>query len=337
MLQRNFGRAVVILLATVCLMAFAPIGCGDDGATATTRPADGSGGGKRLYWVQALKGHPVHQMTQIGFSAKARELGYEPVIVGTDAPDIAGTIALAEQALASGQEVGMAIWTGNPAYNGLFARAASQNIPVILPHFPVTQAEAPGATGVIACDPAAYAATCAEKIGAKIEGKGAVAITQGSFNTTENLVAATFRKTMGQKYPNVKVLDPIEEGFDPAAGSAKAVALIRANPDLAAAFSTTGGGPLTWSSAQRDAGRKLVVVGMDYTRVNLDLVKNGDVYAVIGQPLWEESNGAAELLDKAIKGEQIPWWTKLQAPFITKDDLGPYYELIDKVEAQIKK
>ncbi len=193
----------------------------------------------------------------------------------------------------------------------------------------------PGAKGVISCDPAAYAAIAAEKVGERIGGKGTVAITQGSFNTTENLVALTFKKTMAEKFPKVKVLDPIEEGFDPAAASAKAVALIRGNPDLMAAFSTTGGGPLTWATAQRDAGKKIVVVGMDYTRVNLDLVKSGDVYAIIGQPLWEESEGAADLLDKLAKGQKIEWWTKLPAPFITKVNLAPNYARLDKVEALI--
>ncbi len=76
---------------------------------------------------------------------------------------------------------------------------------------------------------------------------------------------------------------------------------------------------------------------MDYTRANLDLVKEGQVYAVIGQPLWEESYRSAELLDKAIRGESIPWWTKLDAPFITRDKLDPFYALLDKVDAAIKR
>lgn len=74
---------------------------------------------------------------------------------------------------------------------------------------------------------------------------------------------------------------------------------------------------------------------MDYTRVNLDLIKEGQVYAVIAQPLWEESYGAAVLLDKVVRGEKIPWWTKLPAPLITSNNLAPYYLILDKVEAAI--
>jgi ribose transport system substrate-binding protein len=317
----------LMVVAAALLVA---AGCGEQ------KPASSDGKGT-LYWVQPLKGHPVHQMTQIAFVEGCKKLGYEGVVVGTDSADIAGTIALAEQVLARGNAKGMAIWTGNPAFNPLIAKAGKAGVPVILPHFPVPEGSVPGATGIISCNPVAYARVAAEEIGKAIGGKGSVAITQGSFNSTENMVTEEFTKAMKEKFPEVKVLAAEEEGFDPSKSIVKAVAILQAHPEVTAALSTTGGGPTTWAGAQKETGRKIVAVGMDYTRVNLDLVKNGQVYAVIGQPLWEESFGSAELLDKAARGEKIPWWTKLPAPFITKDNLASYNELLDKVEAAIKK
>jgi ribose transport system substrate-binding protein len=321
------------LLLTTLVLALACWAGGCGRRDLAGRPAPS----KKLYWVQPVKGHPVHQMTQIAFQEGCRELGYEPVIVGTDSADIAGTIALAEQALATGDAAGMAIWTGNPAYNPLIERAGAAGVPVILPHFPLPEASVPGARGVISCDPLLYAAEAAQRIGKAIGGKGTVAITQGSFNTTENLVAETFTRMMKDKYTDVKVLPPVEEGFDPATAISKAVSIMQAYPDLTAAFSTTGGGPIAWSGAQRDGGRKLVIIGMDYTRVNLDLVTSGEVFALIGQPLWDESYGAAELLARLVRGEKIKWWTKLPAPIITQENVAPYYTILDKVEAAIRK
>jgi ribose transport system substrate-binding protein len=328
--MKRFGMMAMGALVVAVMLA----GCGKSEKQGdSTSPAKAN----KLYWVQPLKGHPVHQMTQIAFREGCRKLGYECVVVGTDGADIAGTIALAEQMLARGDAKGMAIWTGNPAFNPLIAKAGKAGVPVILPHFPIPEGSVPGATGIIGCDPVAYAQAAAEEIGKAIGGKGTVAITQGSFNTTENMVSEEFAKTMKEKYPEVKVLSPEEEGFEPSRSIAKAVSILQAHPDITAALSTTGGGPQTWAGAQKQTGRKIVAVGMDYTRVNLDLVKNGEVYAVVGQPLWGESFGAAELLDKAARGEKIPWWTKLEAPFITKDKLAPYSELLDKVEAAIGK
>ena len=294
-------------------------------------------GAKRFYWVQAVKGHPVHQLTQLAFREGCAKAGYACEVLGTDGPDIPGTIAMAEQALARGDAAGMAIWTGNPAYNALIARAGKQGVPVILPHFPTPEGSAPGATGVISCDPAAYAVEIANRVGAAMGGKGTVAVTQGSFNTTENMVAETLRKTMAAKYPAVKVLPSQEEGFEPMQAIPKAVAILQAHSDVTAAVSTTGGGAQTWAGAQRQTSRKLTIVAMDYTRVNLDLVRSGEVYAIVAQPLWQEAMGAAELLSKAAKHEKVPWWTKLPAPFVTKADLKPYYDLLDHVEMTIGK
>ena len=291
---------------------------------------------KKFYWVQPMKGHPVHQMTQIGFGEGCKKLGYQFEIIGTDSSDVAGTIALAEQALAKGDAAGIAIWTGSPSWNPFIEKIGKTGLPIILPHFPMPEGSVPGATGIISCDPANYAKEAAREIGKAIGAKGSVAITQGSFNSTENMVSESFTKAMKELCPAVKVLAPEEEGFDAPKAIAKAVSILQAHPDVVAALSTTGGGATTWSGAQHEAGRKIIAVGMDYTRVNLDLVKDGQMYAVIGQPLWEESLGAAELLDKVARGEKIPWWTKLPAPFITKDNLAPYFSLLDKVEAAIR-
>lgn len=315
-------------------------GCGQPptgAASAGTPDGKSAAKSKKFYWIQPVKGHPVHQMTQIAFREGCKKLGYECEVVGTDGPDIAGTVALGEQVLAKGDAAGIAIWTGNPAYNPLIEKAGKAGIPVILPHFTTPEGSIPGATGTISCDPEAYAKEVALRIGTAINGKGTVALTQGSFNTTENSVAETFKKTITEKYPQVKVLAPEEEGFDQSQAIAKAVSILQANPDVVAAFSTTGGGATTWAGAQKETNRKIVAVGMDTTRVNLDLVKDGEIYAVVAQPLWDESFGAAELLDKAVRGEKTPWWTKLPAPFLTKNDLAPYYTLLDKVEASIKR
>ena len=322
----------ILALASLALLA----GCGRPASEPPAQAADAAPR-KKLCWVQPLKGHPVHQLTQIAFREGCAKYGYDCEIIGTDGMDAQGTIALAEQALARGDVAGMVVWATSPAFYPFIERVGRLGIPVIIPHFPAAEGSMPGATGIISCDPADYAREAAIKIGRQIGGKGTVALTQGSFNSLENQVSASFASAMHELYPGVRVLPPEEEGFDSPKAISLATSLLQSHPDLDAAFSTTGGGPTTWAGAQRQAGRKIVAVGMDYTRLNLDLVKSGDVYAVVGQPLWEEAYGAAGLLHRAIHGGKIPWWTKLPAPFITRDDLQPYYRLLDKVEATLKK
>jgi len=174
-------------------------------------------------------------------------------------------------------------------------------------------------------------ANAADSIGAKINGTGTVAASEGSSNTTENLMAKSFSDEMAKKYPNVKVLKPVLEGFDPAAAQAKAVGVIQAHPGVVAAFSTTGGGPATWAGAQRTSGKKLTIIGMDYTRQNLDLVKSGAVYGLVAQPLFAEAQKDVELAGALAQGRPVQYANVLPSPVITAPDLQPYYDILAKV------
>ena len=102
------------------------------------------------------------------------------------------------------------------------------------------------------------------------------------------------------------------------------------NPDITAAFGTTGNSIQTWVGAAETAGRQdLVIVGMDYIRQNLDLVRDGKAYGIVAQPLYEESAAVAELLGKLAKGEAIEYRNVVPAPVITAADLDPYYAMLD--------
>ena len=123
---------------------------------------------------------------------------------------------------------------------------------------------------------------------------------------------------------------------DAAQAIAKAVAIIQGNPDIAGAFSTTGNGPTTWArAAEETSASELIIISMDYTRPNLDLVKSGQVYGLVAQPLYEEFYAAAELVGAALDGETVEYLNLLPAPVITIDDLDEYYSFNDKAEAGI--
>jgi ABC-type sugar transport system substrate-binding protein len=80
---------------------------------------------------------------------------------------------------------------------------------------------------------------------------------------------------MAEQFPDITVLPVEMEGFDPSAAQAKAVAILQANPEVTAAFGTTGNSIQTWAGAAEAAGRDdLVIIGMDYIRQNLDLVRD---------------------------------------------------------------
>jgi ribose transport system substrate-binding protein len=326
-------------LALSAVVALAAAGCGSDsdsnaaaGGKSSSGGGDG-GGSKHLLWVQPLRAHPVHKIMQAGFLNECKKLGYSCDVVGNDSAakvDIPGTVSLAQTAMSKTQYGAVGVYAMDPGLYPLIGQLGKKGIGTVSWHFPLKEGEVPGLSAITGTQPADYAKAAAEALGEQLHGKGTVAVTQGSSNPTENLVAETFAATMKATNPGVKVLKPQMEGFDPSGAVAKASGIIQANQDLAGAFSTTGSGAQTWAGAERQTGKKLQIISMDYVRQNLDLVKKGDVYAIVAQPLYQEGAKTADLLADLAQKKKVSYENWLPAPIVTKSDLDTYYDFLDQ-------
>ena len=288
--------------------------------------------GKSLLWVQPLRDHPVHKLMQAGFLDECKKLGYDCEVVGNPSAsvyDVPGTIPLAEAAMARKQFAAAAVYTPDPAIFPFIGKLARGGMPVVTWHMMPAEGSVKGLLSTTGEDVTQAGTAAADAMGKAISGKGTIAVTQSASNTTENEMARSFKAEMNKAYPDVKVLDVQFEGVEPNAARSKAVSILQANPDVNAAFSTTGYGPQTWSGAERTTGRKLVIISMDYTRQNLDLVKSGQVYGLVAQPLYEEGARAADLAADLAQKKQVSYLNTIPAKVITKDDLEPYYKILD--------
>jgi ribose transport system substrate-binding protein len=285
-----------------------------------------------LLWVQAMKDHPVHRLMQAGFLDKCKELGYICEVVGDPSAtnwDIPATLPLAEAAIARTKYDAIGVYGPDPAIYSYITKLGKEGFPVVTWHVLPPEGSVEGLKAATGEDIPNAGENAAIAIGEKLGGKGTVALTQGASNDTENAMSDSFRKTIAAKYPDIKVLDTQMEGFEPSAAEAKAVAILQGNPDVVAAFGTTGNSIQTWSGAARKAGRDVVIIGMDYIRQNLDLVKSGAAYGIVAQPLYEESAKVAELLGELAQGKTVTYLNPLPAKVITAADLAPYYKMLD--------
>jgi len=286
----------------------------------------------RLLWVQAMKDHPVHRLMQAGFMDKCKELAYTCEVVGDPSAtnwDIPATLPLAEAALSRTSFNAVGVYGPDPAIYSYITKLAKEGLPVVTWHVLPPEGTVEGLKAAAAQDIAAAGTNAAIAIGDKLGGKGTVALTQGASNDTENAMSDAFRKTIAEKYPDIKVLDTQMEGFEPSAAEGKAIAILQGNPDVNAAFGTTGNSIQTWSGAARKAGREVVIIGMDYIRQNLDLVKSGAAYGIVAQPLYEESAKVAELLGDLAQGKTVSYMNVLPSKVITAADLDPYYKMLE--------
>jgi ribose transport system substrate-binding protein len=301
-------------------------------ATTLGLPGAGNAADVKLLWVQPMKDHPVHRLMQAGFLDKCAELGYTCEVVGDASAtnwDIPATLPLAEAALSRTEYNGVAVYGPDPAIYSYIAKLGKEGLPVVTWHVLPPEGTVPGLKAAAGQDIAIAGVNAAVAIGEKLGGKGTVALTQGASNDTENAMSDAFRKKIAESYPDIKVLETQMEGFEPSAAEAKAVAILQGNPEVNAAFGTTGNSIQTWSGAARKADRDVVIIGMDYIRQNLDLVKSGAAYGIVAQPLYEESAKVAELLGDLAQGKEVAYLNPLPAKVITAGDLDPYYKMLE--------
>jgi ribose transport system substrate-binding protein len=278
---------------------------------------------------------PVVKIMIAGFLQACDDYNLFCVVMGVNGNDIAKSVELAEQSVALGSS-GLLTTIYDTAWYAPTLKAIEAGIPVINGHFPMDKTLIPGLGGWVAPDNEGYAIEAARVMADKVYCSGKVAITQSTLSDGENAVSNAFITEIKTLCPALEVLDVQIETTDPDKAIAVTSAIIQGNEGLTGAFSTTGGGATAWAKSAKEVGLeagKLVIIGMDASRENLDLLKSGEVYALVAQPLYAEMYQAVTLLLETNMGMPVPYENVLPAPIITKDDTGPYYVILERAEA----
>jgi ribose transport system substrate-binding protein len=349
-------RSLALLIVVTMVFSLALVGCGSSGANDAAKSASSVAPEKTvaaeataaaapafdpasfpITICMPMKIHPVHRIMETGFLSEAEALGYTNcTLTGIDDLTQPSYIAAIEAGITNGIK-GMLVYAYDPYLYPTIKKIADAGIIVVTHHTPIAEGAAPGIAVNVGPDPIAYAKNAAKVLGESLAGKkGSVIVTQGSFNTAENAAEASFEEAM-KAFPDIKVLKPQEEGFDAPKAIAKAVAIIQGNPDLIGVYGTTGGSAATWSQAKEQTKNSdLLVIGMDYTQENLDLIRTDKIFGVIAQPLFDETKTCMDLLDKILRGEKVPYRTNLDSPVVTTTNLADYDALLAKVTEKFK-
>ncbi|WP_055479218.1 sugar ABC transporter substrate-binding protein [Sphaerimonospora mesophila] len=126
-------------------------------------------------------------------------------------------------------------------------------------------------------------------------------------------------------------LTPVGEGVeakDSASNTFTAAQnFLQSNTDLVGIYATAGG-PFGAAQAVAAAGKQdtVKVIGFDITKENIDAIKNGSMYGVIGQDAFGQGyNVAIELFNAAVTGKNPDSVTQeANAPFVTKENLAQH-------------
>ncbi len=314
-------KAIAVLLA-VMLMVGVLVGCGGTGTSNTPGGTDDPTG-KTIAVCMGSMNHPVHRIIQMAFLTTGAEMGYDAIIGGLDEGSTQELMTKFESVITNGAE-GVLLWSGDDSFYQ-FMRDMSEICYFVVPHFAHEYMDTKNFISRNICAQAkdyGYRAGqfLLEKLAEKGITSGTLGNTQAGANVTENAASDAFRQAVKESGANFKVADVVFEGMELSTATTKVVAIITANPDIVGAFGTTGGSCQSWSLAMQQTNKPdLVVVGVDYTEFNIDLVANGTIAGLVAQPLYDEAAECVKTLDGLFRGQVYNdtaenWWLKCDAP-----------------------
>lgn len=306
---------------------------------AATEPAEPTArdlqNGKPFIYTGNLYSHPVIKMMMLGWYDACRDYDVECKFIVAPGADEASLVDSINQAIAYGASGILA--SSYEQYRETVLNVYRAGIPVIGQHGDLSDIpeadkneETTGLIGWVGPQAKLYGAQVAEALQAKDGCVSPVIVTQSSINTTEDAANAGFHDKWAELCPESEILETQLEGLEPVEAIAKVSAVLLANPDLKAAFGTTGGSINAWGKAMQQAGFEMgqvTVFGMDATSENIDMVRSGWVYAIVNQPIYEENYRAVELLIAHLKGEAIPFDNPMPSSIVTVDGLDALEEL----------
>ncbi len=337
-------KAIAVLLA-VMLMVGVLVGCG--GTTSSDPVGDSDPTGKTIAVCMGTMNHPVHRIVQMAFLTTGEEMGYDAIIGGLDEGSTQELMTKFESVITNGAE-GALIWSGDDSFYQ-FMRDMGDLCYFVVPHFAHDYVETKNFISRNICAQAkdyGYKAGefMLEKLAEKGITSGTLGNTQAGANVTENAASDAFRKAIQDSGANFKVADVVFEGMELSNAATKVVGIINSNPDIVGGFGTTGGSCQSWALAMEQTRKSdLVVVGVDYTEFNIDLVADGTIAGLVAQPLYDEAAECVKTLDGLFRGQSYNdtaenWWLKCDAPvaFVGGEgvaDIEYYRPIVDKVVA----
>jgi ribose transport system substrate-binding protein len=160
-----------------------------------------------------------------------------------------------------------------------------------------------------ATDNIAAAATAADKMAELIGGSGEVAIIAHDQTSRTGIDRVKgFTDQINAKYPNIKIVATQYGAGDQLKSTDLAKAILQSNPNLKGFFGANEGSIIGVLNGVKELGKegKLVVIGYDSGKQQLDAIRSGTESGAITQDPIGIGYKCVEAAVKAIKGETLP-------------------------------
>ena len=306
--------ALFALGLTACSTSAQPAGsgssaAGDGSSPAASKPAGNceglpQGKGETIYLVSKGFQHRFWQAVKQGAEQAGSECGYKVEFVGPDdETKTSQQLDQLETALATKPvAIGLAALDSAAAVD-VISRIDQAGIPIIAFDSGV-ESEVPVTT--VSTDNEAAAAEAAKHMVELIGGKGKVGVVcHDQTSTTGKQRCDGFQKYIKENAPEVELLEPQVAGsVDLATNASKS--LIQSTPDIAGIYGTNEAAATGAVNGAAESGNdKLVVVGFDSGKTQIDAIKAGTEAGAVTQAPVKMGYETVIAAVKAINGQTL--------------------------------
>lgn len=290
-----------------------------------------------IAWVPKSLGNPVFDLGLRGAQARAQELSatgpitVELVVVGPASADAVEQARLIDDLIARGVD-GIAVSCNEPtACADPIDRAAAAGIPVM-----TWDSDSPdsGRFTFLSIDNYAAGQRAADLLSEAIGGAGEVAIltgAPGALNLEERV--AGFRDQLTSAYPDIEIVRVVASHEDITVGVQGVEETMQAHPNLDGWF-FAGMWPLfadrdsmpLWESAARQGTLK--TVAFDALPLELDLLRDGYLEALIGQKYWRWGYDSVDIVyNHVLYGNVYPSVIDTGMDIVTRNNVEAMAEM----------
>jgi ribose transport system substrate-binding protein len=279
------------------------------GCAPAATPAPAGGGGAKPYIPVISKGfqHQFWQAVRAGSEKAAKDFNVDITFEGPETEaQVDKQMEMLQTAIDKKPAAICFAAVDSKAAIPLLEKAKAAKIPIIGfdsgvdSDIPVTTA---------ATDNIAAAATAADKMAELIGGSGEVAIIAHDQTSRTGIDRVKgFTDQIANKYPNIKIVATQYGAGDQLKSTDLAKAIIQANPNLKGFFGANEGSIIGVLNGVKELGKegKLVVIGYDSGKQQLDAIRAGTEAGAITQDPIGIGYKCVEAAVKAMKGETLP-------------------------------
>ena len=286
---------------------------------------------------------------QHGFLRTAENLGYPAKLYTAAADELA--VQKVDEAIAD-KVKGLLIWADSAQMTQVIEKAEQAGIIVVVPYSEVegTSAKAVLATEVVDYSTEAARIMCEEII--KTKNSGSIIITGSEF---EPQIAEAFTAAVAKNYPQYLVENfqtladhsVVDESGLPVDNLSIITQFIQSRADIVGVLALKAGTAKAWSEVSKTVEAQLkaatpspstqstpegtnnnerrpVIIALDYYKENLELVKDGSIYALIARPYYDSAAQSMAVLDRLLRNIATQTQVRINAPIIRKNGIDKY-------------